>query len=156
MIAKKQLKVSAIRNGTVIDRIPAGELFHVIEILGLAKGNYQMTFGANLESKVLGSKSIIKITDKFFEEDDVNLIALVAPDAVLNIIKEYQVVEKRKLAIPSEIRGLVRCLNPRCITNHEPVKTRFKTLTTPEGLVLKCHYCEKETSQKNLQIIGSN
>ncbi|MFA5426512.1 MAG: aspartate carbamoyltransferase regulatory subunit, partial [Bacteroidales bacterium] len=91
-----------------------------------------------------------------FEEDDVNLIALVAPDAVLNIIKEYQVVEKRKLAIPSEIRGLVRCLNPRCITNHEPVKTRFKTLTTPEGLVLKCHYCEKETSQKNLQIISSN
>ncbi|MDY0331863.1 MAG: aspartate carbamoyltransferase regulatory subunit [Bacteroidales bacterium] len=156
MIAKKQLKVSAIRNGTVIDRIPAGELFHVIEILGLAKGNYQMTFGANLESKVLGSKSIIKITDKFFEEDDVNLIALVAPDAVLNIIKEYQVVEKRKLAIPSEIRGLVRCLNPRCITNHEPVKTRFKTLTIPEGLVLKCHYCEKETSQKNLQIISSN
>jgi aspartate carbamoyltransferase regulatory subunit len=156
MIAKKQLKVSAIRNGTVIDRIPAGELFHVIEILGLAKGNYQMTFGTNLESKVLGSKSIIKITDKFFEEDDVNLIALVAPDAVLNIIKEYQVVEKRKLAIPSEIRGLVRCLNPRCITNHEPVKTRFKTLTTPEGLVLKCHYCEKETSQKNLQIISSN
>ncbi|NLA15290.1 MAG: aspartate carbamoyltransferase regulatory subunit [Bacteroidales bacterium] len=156
MIAKKQLKVSAIRNGTVIDRIPAGELFHVIEILGLAKGNHQMTFGTNLESKVLGTKSIIKVTDKFFEEDDVNLIALVAPDAVLNIIKEYQVVEKRKLVIPSEVRGLVRCLNPRCITNHEPVKTRFKIIIILEGLVLKCHYCEKETSQKNLQIISSN
>ena len=156
MIAKKQLKVSAIRNGTVIDRIPAGELFHVIEILGLAKGNYQMTFGANLKSKVLGSKSLIKITDKFFEEDDVNLIALVAPDAVLNIIKEYQVVEKRKVIIPSEIRGLVRCPNPKCITNHEPVRTRFNTVVMLDGLVLKCHYCEKETNQKNLQIISSN
>lgn len=155
-MTKKQLQVSAIKNGTVIDRIPAGELFHVIEILGLAKGNYQMTFGTNLKSKVLGSKSIIKITDKFFEEDDVNLIALVAPDAVLNIIKEYQVVEKRRLTIPSEIRGLVRCLNPRCITNHEPVKTRFTTLVMSDGLVLKCHYCEKETNQKNLQIISSN
>lgn len=155
-MTKKQLQVSAIKNGTVIDRIPAGELFHVIEILGLAKGNYQMTFGTNLKSKVLGSKSIIKITDKFFEEDDVNLIALVAPDAVLNIIKEYQVVEKRRLIIPSEIRGLVRCLNPRCITNHEPVKTRFTTLVMSDGLVLKCHYCEKETNQKNLQIISSN
>ena len=115
-----------------------------------------MTFGTNLKSKVLGSKSIIKITDKFFEEDDVNLIARVAPDAVLNLIKEYQVVEKRRLTIPSEIRGLVRCLNPRCITNHEPVKTRFTTLVMSDGLVLKCHYCEKETNQKNLQIISSN
>ena len=153
---KKKLKVSAIRNGTVIDRIPAGELFHVIEILGVARGNFQMTFGTNLESKVLGTKSIIKISDKFFEEDDVNRIALVAPDAILNIIREYQVVEKRPVVIPPEICGLVRCLNPRCITNHEPVKTRFTTGITPEGLVLRCHYCEKETGQKHLQIINNN
>jgi aspartate carbamoyltransferase regulatory subunit len=156
METKKKLKVSAINNGTVIDRIPAGQLFHVIEILGLAKGDFQMTFGTNLESKVLGLKSIIKISDKFFEEDDVNRIALVAPDAILNIIKNYQVVEKRPVVIPSEIFGLVRCLNPRCITNHEPVKTRFTTRMTPGGLVLKCHYCEKETGQKNLQIISNN
>ncbi len=68
METKKKLKVSAINNGTVIDRIPAGQLFHVIEILGLAKGDFQMTFGTNLESKVLGLKSIIKISDKFFED----------------------------------------------------------------------------------------
>jgi aspartate carbamoyltransferase regulatory subunit len=156
METKKKLKVSAINNGTVIDRIPAGQLFHVIEILGLAKGDFQMTFGTNLESKVLGLKSIIKISDKFFEEDDVNRIALVAPDAILNIIKNYQVVEKRPVVIPSEIFGLVRCLNPRCITNHEPIKTRFTTRMTPGGLVLKCHYCEKETGQKYLQIISNN
>jgi len=156
METKKKLKVSAINNGTVIDRIPAGQLFHVIEILGLAKGDFQMTFGTNLESKVLGLKSIIKISDKFFEEDDVNRIALVAPDAILNIIKNYQVVEKRPVVIPSEICGLVRCLNPRCITNHEPIKTRFTTRMTPGGLVLKCHYCEKETGQKNLQIISNS
>ncbi|HPJ82614.1 MAG TPA: aspartate carbamoyltransferase regulatory subunit [Bacteroidales bacterium] len=156
METKKKLKVSAIKNGTVIDRIPSGELFHVIEILGLSKGGFQMTFGTNLESKVLGTKAIIKITDKFFEEDDVNRIALVAPDALLNIIKDYKVVEKRRVVIPPEICGLVRCLNPRCITNHEPVKTRFTTSMSPEGIVLSCHYCEKETTQQNLQIISSS
>jgi len=115
-----------------------------------------MTFGTNLESKVLGTKAIIKITDKFFEEDDVNRIALVAPDAVFNIIKDYMVVEKRRVVIPPEICGLVRCLNPRCITNHEPVKTRFSTSMGPGGIVLTCHYCEKETTQQNLQIISGN
>ena len=156
MDEKKKLKVSAIRNGTVIDRIPANELFHVIEILGLTSGDFQMTFGTNLESKVLGKKAIIKISDKFFEEDDVNRIALVAPDAKLNIIRDYAVVEKRQVSIPSEIHGLARCLNPRCVTNHEPVETRFTTRMSPNGLYLRCHYCEKETSGKNLQIISKN
>lgn len=152
----KELKVSAIKDGTVIDRIPSHELFHVIEILGLAGGSYQMTFGTNLESKKLGRKAIIKIADKFFENDDVNRIALVAPDAKLNIIKDYQVVEKRPLEIPSEIVGLVRCMNPRCVTNHEKIETRFATRMGPNGLILRCHYCEKETSRKNLQIISKN
>lgn len=153
---QKQLKVSAIKDGTVIDRIPSHELFRVIDILGLATQDVQMTFGMNLDSKKLGKKAIIKIADKFFEDDDVNRIALVAPEAKLNIIKDYQVVEKRSLVVPEEIVGLVRCFNPRCVTNHEPIPPRFTTLNTAKGLVLRCHYCEKETSQRDLHIISKN
>ncbi len=153
MEKEKQLKVSAIRNGTVIDRIPSQELFRVIEILGLSQGHYQMTFGTNLESKHLGRKAIVKIADKYFEDDDVNRIALIAPDAKINIIKEYEVVEKRPLTTPAEVFGIARCVNPRCVTNHEPIETRFSTHNTPEGVVLKCHYCEKVTTRKNIQII---
>ena len=91
----KELKVSAIKNGTVIDRIPAKNLFKVITILGLDKIENQITFGTNLESKKLGRKAIIKISDKDFQEDELNKIALVAPEAKLNIIKNYTVVEKK-------------------------------------------------------------
>ena len=152
METKKKLKVSAIRNGTVIDRIPAGQLFHVIEILGLARGDFQMTFGTNLESKVLGVKSIIKISDKFFEEDDVNRIALVAPDAILNIIKDYQVVEKRVVSVPDEITAIAKCMNPKCISNHEDITTRFDVIQK-KPIQLKCLYCEKITDQHHLEII---
>lgn len=154
MEQEKQLKVSAIRNGTVIDRIPSHELFRVIDILGLSRGHYQMTFGTNLESKHLGRKAIIKIADKYFEDDDVNRIALIAPEAKLNIIKEYEVVEKKMVTIPSEVCGIARCMNPRCVTNHESIETKFDTIDSAEGVALRCHYCEKITTQKNLQIIS--
>ncbi len=84
----KELKVSAIKDGTVIDHIPASNLFKVISILGLDRIKNQMTFGTNLESHKLGHKSIIKVADKFFADDEINKIALVAPEAKLNIIRD--------------------------------------------------------------------
>lgn len=94
---KLKLKVSAIKEGTVIDHIPAKNLFNVISILGLDVINNQITFGTNLESGKLGAKAIIKVSDKFFEDDEINKIALIAPHAKLNIIRDYLVVEKRWL-----------------------------------------------------------
>ena len=134
----KELKVSAIKEGTVIDHIPAKNLFKVISILGLEKIPNAITFGTNLESKKLGRKSIIKVADRFFEDDEINKIALVAPEAKLNIIKDYKVVEKRVVSLPDEIAGYVRCFNPKCITNHEDVLTRF-TVVSRSPLELKCH-----------------
>ena len=99
----KQLSVSAIESGTVIDHIPANTLFKVISILGLDHIDSQITFGTNLESKKLGRKAIIKISGKFFEDTDINRIALVAPEAKLNIIKDYEVVEKKVVEVPDEI-----------------------------------------------------
>lgn len=148
----KQLSVSAIQNGTVIDHIPAKHLFKVIQILGLDKIDHQITFGTNLESKKLGKKAIIKISEKFFADDDINRIALVAPDAKLNIIRDYEVVEKKVVEVPDMIIGIARCMNPKCITNFEPVTTRFRVVSK-KNVTLKCHYCEKITNQENLQII---
>lgn len=152
MKERKQLSVSAIENGTVIDHVPAKSLFKVIQILGLDRIEKQVTFGTNLESKKLGKKAIIKIEGIFFKDEDINRIALVAPDARLNIIKDYEVIEKKEVVVPDTITGIARCMNPKCITNFEHVTTRFRVVSK-KNVTLKCHYCEKITSQENLQII---
>ena len=149
---KKHLSVSAIENGTVIDHIPAQNLFKVITILGLDKIPNQITFGTNLESKLLGKKAIIKIADKFFERDEINRIALVAPHAKLNIIKNYEVTEKMLVEVPNDIFGIVRCVNPKCITNFEKVTPKFKVIDKG-NVSLKCHYCEKITDQEHMEYL---
>ncbi len=147
----KQLSVSAIENGTVIDHIPAKNLFKVIQILGLDRIDKQITFGTNLDSKKLKKKAIIKISGVFFEDKDINRIALVAPDAKLNIIRDYEVVEKKLVEVPDTIVGIARCVNPKCITNYETVTTKFRVVSK-KNVSLKCYYCEKITNQENLQI----
>jgi aspartate carbamoyltransferase regulatory subunit len=148
----KQMSVSAIQNGTVIDHVPAKYLFKVIQILGLDRIDNQITFGTNLESKKLGRKAIIKISGVYFEDEDINRIALVAPDAKLNIIRDYEVVEKKVVVVPDTITGIAKCMNPKCITNYEQVTTKFKVVSR-KNVALKCHYCEKITNQENLLII---
>ncbi|MEX0988230.1 MAG: aspartate carbamoyltransferase regulatory subunit [Bacteroidales bacterium] len=147
----KQLIVTAIKEGTVIDHIPSGSLFKVISILGLDKLNTLITFGNSLESKKLGKKGIIKVSDVFFSTEEINKIALVAPTAKLNIIREYEVVEKVKVEIPDKVQGILKCVNPKCITNNEMVVTRF-TVLSKDVLRLKCHYCEKVTTRENLDM----
>jgi aspartate carbamoyltransferase regulatory subunit len=148
----KQLIVNAIKNGTVIDHIPSKSLFKVISILGLQEINNQITFGTGLESKRLGSKAIIKIADRYFLDEEINKIALVAPQAKLNIIRDYEVIEKRVVEVPDYIHGIVKCVNPKCITNNEDVKTKFAVVAKNE-VALKCHYCEKITDQDRIVII---
>jgi aspartate carbamoyltransferase regulatory subunit len=152
MEEKKELKVSAIKNGTVIDHIPSQNLFSVINILGLNKIQQQVTFGFNLESKKLGKKAIIKVADIFFKDEDLNKISLVAPDAKLNIIKDYEVVEKKVVTVPNEIAGIAKCMNPKCISNHEQMVTSFEVVNK-KPVALKCRYCEKITDQDHLEII---
>jgi aspartate carbamoyltransferase regulatory subunit len=149
---KKELKVSAIKNGTVIDHIPSQNLFSVINILGLNNIKQAVTFGFNLESKKLGKKAIIKVADIFFKDADLNKISLVAPDAKLNIIKDYSVVEKKVVSVPDEISGIAKCMNPKCITNHEQMTTSFDVIQK-SPVKLKCRYCDKITDQEHLEII---
>ena len=151
-LKKGELVVSAIKNGTAIDRIPPKSLFKVISILGLDRIDAQITFGNNLDSKKLGKKAIVKITDRFFDDGEVNKIALVAPEAKLNTIRDYCVVEKREVQVPDEVTGIVKCVNPKCITNNERITTKFY-VTAKRPVTLKCHYCEKMIEQEQMTIL---
>jgi aspartate carbamoyltransferase regulatory subunit len=148
----KILEVSAIKDGTVIDHIPAESLFKVISILRLDNIEGMITFGKNLESKRLGKKGIIKLSDVFFKDKDINRIALIARDAKLNIIRDYKVVEKKVIGVPDEISGIAKCVNPMCITNHEKVETKFMVVDKRE-IKLRCHYCEKITDKEHIEIL---
>lgn len=152
MTPDKRMEVRAIENGTVIDHIPADCLFKIIRILQLDKETHRITFGTNLESKRMGSKAIIKINDRYCLPEELNRVALIAPMAIVNIIKDFEVIEKRHVTVPKRIEGLVRCVNPKCVTNNEPVKTAFYVINGDE-IALKCRYCEKITYQSQLELI---
>ena len=137
----KELKVSAINKGTVIDHIPSGKGLKVLEILNLPKDS-TIHVAINVKSRKLGKKDIIKVEGKILSEDEVNKIALIAPTATVNIIDKWEVVDKKKVEVPDEIVGIIKCANPNCITNYEEVKPKFKVISK-KPLKLKCHYCER-------------
>ena len=146
---RKELQVAALENGTAIDHIPTEELFKVVSLLQLQKIDHRITIGNNLRSRKMGKKGIIKIADKFFREDEINRIALIAPSVSLNIIKDYEVIEKKEITLPDEIVEIVKCNNPKCITNNEPMKTRFHVIDK-EKVVLQCHYCELKVDKDEI------
>lgn len=148
---KQQLLVAALQNGTVIDHIPTDKLFTIVSLLGIEKMTSNVTIGFNLKSKKLGKKGIIKVADKFFSDEEVSRLAVVAPNLRLNIIKDFEVVEKREVHLPAQLTGIVKCGNPKCITNNEPMPTLFTV--DEEKRTLKCHYCEKEQSIENVKLL---
>ena len=139
---KKELVVRALENGTVIDHIPADKLFQIVNILHLDTLTDQITIGNNLSSSKLGKKGVIKISGKYIDPHELNKIALVAPSARINIIKDYQVVEKNECVIPDEVHDVLQCVNPMCITNKQHVTTHFHVVNK-ENITVKCHYCER-------------
>ncbi len=134
------LLVSPIRNGTVIDHITAGEALNVLRILGITGSTPEcLSIATNVESKRMGKKDIVKIENRELRTEEVDRIALLAPQAKINIIRDYRVVEKKGVEIPKVLKGVVRCPNPGCITNtNEPVESTFEVL--PKGL--HCLYCD--------------
>ena len=149
---KKELQVAALQNGTAIDHIPSEQLFKVVSLLGIEKLKTPVTIGYNLDSKKMGSKGIIKISDKFFEEDEINRISLIAPTVNLNVIKDYEVCEKKTVQLPDILRGIVKCNNPKCITNNEPMKTVFKVIDK-HNVTLKCRYCELKIKKEDIILL---
>ena len=152
METKKELTVSAIENGTVIDHIPTTALFQVIHILGLENYKEEVLIGNNLDSKKIDHKGIIKIKNKHFSKEEISRIALVAPYATIINIENYSVVDKFQTEVPEHIERFVKCANPKCITTAEAVPTKFD-IVDKENLKLKCHYCEKFTTKETLTFI---
>lgn len=152
IITNKELQVAALKNGTVIDHIPSDSVFKVVSLLNLQEVDSNLIIGNNFDSRKLGKKGIIKIADRFFTDEEISRLAVVAPNISLNIIRDYEVVDKKNVVLPDELRGIVRCNNPKCITNNEPMMTRFHVIDRQRG-VIKCHYCEKEQSKENIKLI---
>lgn len=155
MDKRKELIVSAIENGTVIDHIPADKVFEVVKILGLDNYDGPIYFGTNLESKKYGRKGIIKINNRFFALEDINKIALVAPTATLIEIKDFEVIKKHTVEVPDYVDNIVKCFNPNCVTNKErDIPTKFNVIKDENGVIkLRCHYCEKYTTEDNMTFI---
>jgi aspartate carbamoyltransferase regulatory subunit len=149
---KKELKISAIRDGTVIDHIPSDATFKVADILNLKDEKNIISVATNLKSKKTGKKGIIKVAGKTLTKDEVNKIAVIAPKATLNIIENYSVREKIKVSIPDMFNKIIKCSNPNCITNNEDVKTKFY-VSKKEPLRVKCHYCEREMEKKEIELV---
>ena len=149
-MSRKELVVSALENGTVLDHIPAKNVYKAIDLLNLRGVESQITIGINLASKLYGQKGIIKIADKFFEDEELNKLALIAPKATVNVIRDFKVVEKKKITMPNELIGIAKCMNPKCLTNHEPIKTRFTTIAKGDEISLLCHFCEKISDTKGI------
>ena len=148
---KKERLVAAIENGTVIDHIPAEKTLQVVNLLELQNLSTPVTIGYNFSSSKVGCKGIIKVSDKFFTDDEISRLSVVAPNIILNIIHDYEVVEKKQVITPDELHGIVKCNNPKCITNNEPVSTIFNVVDKVAG-TLKCHYCDKEQQMDKVEL----
>jgi aspartate carbamoyltransferase regulatory subunit len=136
----RTLLVSQIKDGTVIDHITAGEALNVLTILGIAGTTTEsLSIATNVASRKEGKKDILKIERRELRKEEVDRIALIAPHATINIIRDYEVAEKKGVTIPRIIRGVVKCPNPGCISNaNEPIESAFEVLE--KGL--HCCYCD--------------
>ena len=149
---KEELQVAALENGTVIDHIPTDKLFTIVSLLGLKNSDLNITIGNNLPSKKLGKKGLIKVADRFFSDEEISRLSVVAPNVQLNVIRNYEVVEKKQVIMPDVVKGIVKCGNPKCITNNEPMTTIFHVVDKEKG-GLKCHYCEKEQNKESIKLL---
>lgn len=134
-----QLRVSKIRNGTVIDHVPGGQALNVLSILGIdGTGGLSVSIGMNVPSEKLGRKDVVKVEDRELSQSEVDVLSLIAPEATINIIREYEVTKKNRVVRPDTVTGILSCPNHNCITNaDEPVETRFTVVE--EGV--RCQYC---------------
>ena len=148
---KKELAVAALENGTVIDHIPPKALFKVVNLLGIQCLESSVTIGNNLYSKRMGKKGIIKVANVFFPESTLNRIAVIAPNVKINVIRNFEIVDKHCVTLPDELTDIVKCNNPKCISNNEPMATRFHVLNRT-NLLLQCHYCGKKIEAADITL----
>lgn len=141
-----KLQVEAIQRGTVIDHIPQGNGIKIVHRIQKLAPHVRLTVGLNLPSKDMGQKDLVKVDDWLFTEQQAYELALFAPDATINVIDHYEVVNKYKMSLPEHLIGVLTCLNSNCISHNEPVQSHFKVFQHGDHVQLKCHYCERTFS----------
>lgn len=140
----KTLSVAAIKNGTVIDHIPAGQALRIIRLLNLTTTKYKITLGLNLPSKSMGHKDVLKIEARILSEIEASDIIVFAPKATINIIENFEVTKKISTHLPETIKGVFICPNHACITHFEPITSFFYITEQSKRIKLSCKYCEKQ------------
>jgi aspartate carbamoyltransferase regulatory subunit len=136
----RELRVSKIENGTVIDHIPGGQALNVLAILGIdGEGGEVVSIGMNVPSDRLGHKDVVKVEDRELSQSEVDVLSLIAPAATINIIRGYDVIDKSRVERPERVSGILQCSNTNCITaGEEPVDPTFEVLD--DGV--RCIYCD--------------
>ncbi len=142
----KEIRIAPITNGTVIDHLNPGSAYTIIGVLKLRE--YTMTAGMNLDSKKMGKKDILFIDGKELSEKELNKVALIGRGATLNIIKDAEIKKKFELKYPDKAEGIIKCINPKCITNSESFPTKFSIKTNP--LEATCNYCETTMNEEEI------
>jgi aspartate carbamoyltransferase regulatory subunit len=150
---KRGLIVSPIENGTVIDHLPPGKAIKIAEMLKLLQQGFVVIIGQNLRSTKYGKKDLIKVEDRFLTGEEYNKIALIAPNATVNMIRNSVIQEKRKVSVPDVLEDVALCANANCISNKEPVPSRLYTVCRAP-LVMVCHYCNFEFKGDDLRLKG--
>ncbi|GFO97915.1 aspartate carbamoyltransferase regulatory subunit [groundwater metagenome] len=146
-MTEKEMRVRRIEHGTVIDHITAGQALNVLRILGVSgTTSAVVSVAMNVPSGAIGSKDIVKVEDRELEEEEVDRISLIAPNATINIIRDFEVIEKYRVDLPERLEGVVKCANPNCISNtNEPVISKF--LVNKKPVELRCIYCDHVISE---------
>lgn len=148
----KTLPVSAIKNGTVIDHIRPGQAPRIMHLLNVFQSKNKVTVGLNLPSKLIGLKDLLKIENRVLTNDEANEVVIFAPEATINIIKDFEVIKKITTHLPQTITGVFLCANPVCITHQEPVESLFHIEDQGKQIKLLCHYCEKAFDRDQVKV----
>jgi aspartate carbamoyltransferase regulatory subunit len=150
---KKTLQVNALENGTVLDHLPSKKVLKIVRVLQEEEEEHHgmITVGIYLPSKQSTTKGIIKLNNRYLDEKALNKVVILAPDTTLNVIKNYEVVEKKQIELRGIEDGILSCNNPNCITNHETLLTKFSILGK-SPLHLRCHYCERSVKEGEIVI----
>ncbi len=145
------LKISKIKDGTVIDHVPSGKGIRVLSILGIDENiENTVSVGMHVPSRKSDFKDVIKIENRFLDRNEIDMIALAAPNATISIIRNYEISEKFNVEFPEKLIGVVKCKNQNCITNtREPVKTEFD-IVSKHPLIIRCSYCQRTMNEKDI------
>ena len=144
MNSEKELTIQKIKSGTVIDHLPAGSSPIVLKILGIGSDwESTVAIGMNVSSKSSGKKDIVKVENRILKKEETDKLGLIANKATINIIEDYKVKEKHHVSPGKELLGVLKCMNPKCVTNgNEPIVTKC-IVEEEEPLTLRCAYCER-------------